>query len=161
MPDDPGVSNSPNSVTRAQDLVVVFLRWTWARAVLHNGWWLVTSVYLVVDAQLTAAQLVFVGTAQGITALVCEIPAGVLADTVSRKWSLVVSHVLMGTAMMATGLVTEFWAVVGTQMLWGLSWTFASGADVAWVTDELDRPEKISGVLVRSGRAQLTGAAAA
>ncbi|MFE2636277.1 MFS transporter [Streptomyces scopuliridis] len=154
------MSSGRNGVTRAPDLVVVFLRWTWARAVLHNGWWLVTSVYLVVDAQLTTAQLVFVGTAQGITALVCEIPAGVLADTVSRKWSLVVSHVLMGTAMMATGLVTEFWAVVGTQMLWGLSWTFASGADVAWVTDELARPEKISAVLVRSGRAQLTGAAA-
>jgi hypothetical protein len=45
-------------------------------------------------------------------------------------------------------------------MLWGLSWTFASGADVAWVTDELDDPARISGVLMRWGRAQLTGAAA-
>ncbi|MFD5034687.1 MFS transporter [Streptomyces sp. NPDC058405] len=129
------------------------------RALLHNGWWLIASVYLVVDAHLTAAQLVLVGAAQRITALVFEVPAGVLADTVSRKWSLVVSHGLMGTAMMATALVTDFWAVVATQMLWGLSWTFASGADVAWVTDELAQSENISAVLVRSGRAQLTGAA--
>jgi hypothetical protein len=44
-------------------------------------------------------------------------------------------------------------------MLWGLSWTFASGADVAWLTDELDRPAGVAPVLARAARAQLTGAA--
>jgi MFS family permease len=142
------------------DIVAVYLRWIWWRAVLHNGWWLVTSIYLVVDAGLSPSQLVLIGVGQGVVALVFEIPAGVVADTISRKWSLVVSHVLMGTAMLATGLVTDFGPLVATQMLWGLSWTFASGADVAWVTDELDEPARISSVLMRSGRAQLTGAAA-
>ena len=143
-----------------KDMVAVFLRWTWWRAVLHRGWWLVTSVYLVVDADLSASQLVLIGVAQGAIALVFEVPAGVVADTISRKWSLVVSHVVMGSAMIATGLVTDFGPLVATQMLWGLSWTFASGADVAWITDELDEPGRISVVLMRSGRAQLTGSAA-
>jgi hypothetical protein len=147
-------------VSGGLDLVAVFLRWIWWRAVLHNGWWLVASVYLVVDADLSPSQLVLIGVGQGVIALVFEVPAGVLADTISRKWSLVVSHVLMGTAMIATGLVTDFGLLVATQMLWGLSWTFASGADVAWITDELDQPARISVVLMRSGRAQLTGAAA-
>jgi MFS family permease len=142
------------------DLVAVFLRWIWWRAVLHNGWWLVTSVYLVVDADLSPSQLVLIAVAQGVTALVFEVPAGVVADTISRKWALVVSHALMGAAMIVTGLVTDFGPLVATQMLWGLSWTFASGADVAWITDELDEPARISVVLMRSGRAQLTGAAA-
>jgi MFS family permease len=141
-------------------LVAVFLRWIWWRAALHNGWWLVTSVYLVVDADLSPSQLVLIGGAQGMIALAFEVPAGVVADTISRKWSLVVSQVLMGAAMIATGLVTDFGPLVATQMLWGLSWTFASGADVAWITDELDEPARISLVLIRSGRAQLTGAAA-
>jgi MFS family permease len=117
-------------------------------------------VYLVVDADLSPAQLVLIGAAQGAVALVFEVPAGVVADTISRKWSLVVSHALMGTAMIATGLVTDFGALVATQVLWGLSWTFASGAEVAWITDELDEPARISAVLMRWGRAQLTGAAA-
>jgi MFS family permease len=147
-------------VSGGPDLVAVFSRWIWWRAVLHNGWWLVTSVYLVVDADLSPSQLVLIGAAQGVVALVFEVPAGVVADVISRKWSLVVSHVLMGTAMIATGLVTDFGPLVATQMLWGLSWTFASGADVAWITDELDQPARISVVLMRSGRAQLTGAAA-
>jgi Major Facilitator Superfamily len=143
-----------------QELVSVFLRWNWWRAVLHRGWWLVASVYLVVDAGLSASQLVLIGVAQGGVALLFEVPAGVVADTISRKWSLVVSQALMGSSMIATGLVTDFPSLVATQMLWGFSWNFASGADVAWVTDELDQPAIISAVLMRSGRAQLTGAAA-
>ena len=137
----------------------VFIRWTWLRAVLHNGWWLVTSVYLVVDAALSPAQLVLIGSVQGVFSLVFEVPAGVVADTISRKWSLVVSQVLMGTAMLATGLVTAFPALLATQVLWGVSWTFASGSDVALITDELDDPGRINLVLARAARAQLTGAA--
>ncbi|MFI5693223.1 MFS transporter [Kribbella sp. NPDC051586] len=137
----------------------VFIRWTWMRAVLHNGWWLVTSVYLVVDAGLPPAELVLIGSVQSAFALVFEVPAGVIADTISRKWSLVISQVLMGTAMLATGLVQSFPALLATQVLWGISWTFASGSDVALITDELDRPDRINLVLARAARAQLSGAA--
>ena len=138
----------------------VFVRWTWWRAALHRGWWLVTSVYLIADAHLSAAQLVLIGVGQAAVALLFEVPAGVVADAVSRKWSLVISHVLMGSAMIATGLVTGFGALLATQMVWGLAWTFASGADVAWITDELDDPAQTTLVLMRYGRAQLTGAVA-
>jgi len=113
---------------------------------------------LVANAGLSPSQLVYVGVAQGIISLISEVPAGVVADTMSRKWSIVISHVLMGTAMLTTGLVTDFTAILGTQMLWGLSWTFASGADVAWVTDELHQPERIKRVLTKAARAQLSGA---
>ncbi|MGH7339742.1 MAG: MFS transporter, partial [Candidatus Rokuibacteriota bacterium] len=66
----------------------------------------------------------------------------------------------MGTAMLVTGLVTAFPALLATQMLWGLSWTFSTGADVAWLTDELDRPERVAGVLTRAARYEQVGAAA-
>ena len=136
------------------------MRWAWCRAALHRGWWVVTSVYLVADARLSASELVLVGVGQAVVALVFEVPAGVLADAFSRKWSLVVSHLLMGTAMMATGLVGEFVPLVVTQMVWGVSWTFASGADVAWISDELGEPARVSVVLLRSEQAQLTGTVA-
>jgi hypothetical protein len=63
----------------------------------------------------------------------------------------------MGAAMLCTGLVSGFVPLVATQMLWGLSWTFASGADVARISDELDDPARVPVVLVRAGQAQLTG----
>lgn len=141
------------------DLTAVFLRWTGMRAVLHRGYWLVASLYLVVDAHLSAFQLVFLGTAQGIVSLVSEVPAGVVADTISRKWALVIAHTLVGVSMAVTGLVTAFPALVATQMVWGVGWTFASGADVAWVTDELARPDRIAGVLTARARWEQVGAA--
>jgi hypothetical protein len=59
--------------------------------------------------------------------------------------------------MLATGLVDDFLPLMATQMLWGLSWTFASGADVAWVSDELDDPARVPVVLIRAEQAQLLG----
>jgi MFS family permease len=136
----------------------VYLHWIAVRAVLHRGYWLVTSLYLVLDAGLSPFELVFLGTAQGIVALVIEVPAGIVADTISRKWALVISHALIGSSMVITGLVTSFPALVATQILWGIGWSFASGADVAWVTDELERPDQIGRVLAAAARWEQLGA---
>jgi predicted MFS family arabinose efflux permease len=141
------------------DVATVFLRWAGLRAVLHRGYWLVASLYLVVDAGLSPFQLVFLGTAQGIISLLTEVPAGVVADTISRKWSLIIAQVLIGASMVATGLVASFPALVATQMVWGVGWTFASGADVAWVTDEIGQPERAAWVLAAQARWQQIGSA--
>jgi len=138
----------------------MFLRWAWMRSALARGWWVVTSVYLVVVADLTALELVLLGTFQGVTVVLAEVPAGVLADTVSRKWTLVAAHAVMGSGMALTGLVTAFPALVVSQALWGLGWALSSGADVAWATDELDRPDLIDRVLANRARREVVGAAA-
>lgn len=138
----------------------MYVRWKGLFASLHRGYWLVASLYLVLDARLSAYQLVMVGVVQGVAALICEIPAGVVADTFSRKWSLVVAHLLMGTAIVVTGTVTAYPALVATQALWGIAWTFVSGADVAWVTDELADPTRIDRVLTAAARGEALGAAA-
>jgi MFS family permease len=142
-----------------EDIAVAFLRWTALRAVLHRGYWLVTSLYLVLVADLSAFELVLLGTVMGITMLLAEVPTGVMADTISRKWSLVVGHVLMGLGMLMTGLVTDAPLILATQVLWGLGWAFSSGADVAWITDELAQPERIARVLTRRARWELAGTA--
>ena len=144
---------------RGDELVTLFLGWIGVRAVLHNGWWLVTSLYMVLDAQLPPAQLLVIAAAQGVAAMIFEVPAGVLADAVSRKWAIVVAHPLMGAAMITTGLFPDFVPLLLAQVLWGISWTFSSGADIAWITDELDRPDRIHRVLTRQARWQLVGAA--
>lgn len=137
----------------------LYVRWLALRALFSRGWWLVTSLYLVVEANLSPFELVLIGTLQGISVLAMEIPTGVLADTISRKWSVVISHLLMGTGMLATGLVTDFWLLVLTQMLWGVAWTFTSGADVAWLTDELDDENRTAQVLTRGARYEQVGSA--
>jgi MFS family permease len=141
-------------------VVTAYLRWALVRAALARGWWLCTAVYLVVDAGLSSSQLILIGVFQGLTVVAAEVPAGVLADSVSRRLTLVVAHVVMGTGMAITGGVTSFAALVLSQCSWGLGWALSSGADVAWVTDELDRPDLIDRVLVGQGRRELWGTGA-
>jgi MFS family permease len=144
---------------RPSEVATLFLRWTFMRAIFHRGWWLVTSLYLVVQAELSPLQLVFLGTAQSLIGMAFEIPTGVVADTLSRKWSIVIAHAVMGGSMVITGLVTAFPALVLTQMLWGLAWTFSSGADVAWLTDECEQPKDVARVLTAAARWEQVGAA--
>lgn len=143
-----------------RSVATTYIVWTCLRAVFHRGWWLAASLYLVLEAGLSPVQLVLLGTAQGLTVLAFEIPAGLVADNYSRKWSIVVSHVLMGSGMLVTGLVTSFPALVIAQMLWGLAWTFSSGADVAWLSDELDQPDDTGRLLGRAAGWGQVGAAA-
>lgn len=138
-------------------LITAYLRWAFIRAALARGWWLTTAVYLVTVADLSPAQLVLIGVFQGLTVVLAEVPAGVLADTISRRLALVVGHVVMGTGMALTGFVTEYPLIVVSQCLWGLGWAISSGADVAWITDELDRPDVIDRVLTAQGRYDLLG----
>ena len=116
-----------------RDIAALYLRWTWLRAVFHRGWWLSTSLYLVVVADLSASQLLFYGAVLALTMLLAEVPTGVMADAISRKRSLVLAHLVMGSGMLMMGFVTAFWLILVTQVLWGLGWTFSTGADVAWL----------------------------
>ena len=62
--------------------------------------------------------------------------------------------------MVLMGLTTDFSLILVSQFFWALGWTFSSGADVAWITDELDEPERISRVLIQRARWEQAGAAA-
>jgi MFS family permease len=142
------------------DVAATFLRWTWMRAVFHRGYGLVSGLYFVVHDRLSASQLLFLGTVFAVTLTLSDIPAGVWSDAFSRKWPLVIGHGFLAAGMMLTGVVTAFPLILASQVLWGLGWAFSGGADVAWLTDELDAPGRIDRVLTARGRRDLTGGAA-
>jgi MFS transporter, DHA3 family, tetracycline resistance protein len=136
-----------------------FLRWTFLRAVFHRGYVLASGLYFVVAAHLSAAQLVLLGAVMALTLLLSDIPAGVWSDAFSRKWPLVIGHGFLAAGMMLTGAVTTFGWLLVTQVLWGLGWAFSSGADVAWLTDELAQPSRIDRTLTARARWELAGGA--
>ena len=70
-----------------------------------------------------------------------EIPTGVVADTYSRRLSLIIGYLGMGAAWLLVGVVSEPWAVIVLWAFWGISYTFTSGAYQAWITDEVGRRE--------------------
>jgi MFS family permease len=140
-----------------RETATTFLRWTSMRAAFHRGYVLVSSLYFVVNAHLSAFQLLVLGAVMAVTMVLSDIPSGVWSDAFSRKWPLVIGHGFLAAGMVMTGLVTAFQLLLVTQVLWALGWAFSTGADVAWVTDELDRPDRIARVLTARARWDLLG----
>src|SRR5262245_8683629 len=97
----------------------------------------VYSVFVVLTLDLDPFRLLLLGTILEGTYLVFEIPTGVIADTVSRRLSVVIGLIGSGVAFTVLGLSHGFAMAALSQFLWGFFATFQSGADVAWLTDEL------------------------
>lgn len=94
-------------------------------------------IYQVTVVGLDAFQLVLVGTVLELTVFLFEVPTGILADRKSRRLSIIIGTALIGLGFIIEGLFPLFGAVLLAQVIWGLGATFSSGADSAWITDEV------------------------
>jgi MFS family permease len=144
-------------IPHGHDVAVTFSWWLGLRGMLNRSYVLTSGLYFVVTAHLSASQLVLLGTSTSLTLLLADIPTGVWADSISRKWSLVLGQLVLAAAMVLTGLVTAFSLLVLSQVLWGVGWALLNGADVAWLNDELNDPHQIARVLAASARWGVTG----
>jgi DHA3 family tetracycline resistance protein-like MFS transporter len=112
----------------------------------------VYAFFTVLTLGLTPLQLVLLGTILEGTYLLCEIPTGVVADTISRRLSVVIGLVGSGLAFAVLGFSHSFAMAAVSQVLWGLFASFQSGADVAWLTDEVgeeaSRPHYLRGTQI-------------
>ena len=99
--------------------------------------WTVAPVFFVRELHMSPLQLVLVGTALEIAYFVFEVPTGVVADTYSRRLSTILGVFGIGLAFVFTGLAPSVGIVLGAAALMGFAWTFKSGAEDAWITDEV------------------------
>lgn len=110
---------------------------------------------LVDDLRLEPYQLALLGTALELSGIIGEIPTGAVADLISRRLSIIASFVIMGPILALAGVFESFWLIALTQVGWGLAWTLHSGADVAWLTDELRNPKRVDRLLISRAKVQL------
>ncbi len=96
-----------------------------------------SAVYQFQMAGLNPFQLVLVGTALEISAFTFEIPTGVVADIVSRRLSIIIGYALIGAGLFFEGVFPLFGPILLAQVIWGLGYTFTSGATDAWLAGEL------------------------
>lgn len=94
-----------------------------------------SALYMIETAHLGALELVLVGTALEVSALVFEVPTGVVADAVSRRLSIVIGLALLGIGFLVW-TIPIFFVILLAQVVWGLGATFTSGATQAWIADE-------------------------
>jgi MFS family permease len=96
----------------------------------------VWAVYLVQDVGVNPLQLVLLGTVSEIAIFLFEVPTGVVADTYSRRLSIIVGMIMAGASLVLFGLVPVYWVIVVAAIIRGIAGTFMSGAWEAWITDE-------------------------
>jgi len=125
--------------------------------ILRMPTWVVMAVYLVQELHFSPLQLVLMGTAMEAAVFLFEIPTGVVADTYSRRLSLIVGYLGTGLAWLLVGVVSGPWAVIALWALWGFFYTFTSGAEQAWITDEVGM-ENVGTVFLRGARFGQAGA---
>ena len=109
------------------------------------------SLYQVTDARLTPLQLVLIGTALEVSGFVFEVPTGIIADVYSRKLSIIIGYILMGLGFILMGFYPAFFPILIAQVIWGLGYTFTSGAEEAWISDEIGE-EKANQLFLRATR---------
>jgi DHA3 family tetracycline resistance protein-like MFS transporter len=122
---------------RSKDPTFVYL-------VLHATWPLffavvaVTNlVYQVEVAHLDPLRLLLVGSVLELTCLVFQIPTGLFADAFSRRRAVAVGTVLVGAGFILEGSIPQFTSILIAQVIWGCGATLFSGAEDAWITDEV------------------------
>jgi len=115
--------------------VYLFIEFT--ASAFFSMMFVVTSLYEATVAGLTPVQLILVGTALEISAFVFEVPTGIVADVYSRRLSIIIGYVLMGMGFLVEGFFPAFLPILLAQIIWGLGYTFTSGATQAWISDEV------------------------
>nr|WP_204920102.1 MFS transporter [Microlunatus panaciterrae] len=127
---------------------------TAASTLLYALTFTVNLVYMVTVVGLDPLQMVLVGTVLEVTCFLFEIPTGIVADLHSRRLSILIGLVLIGCAFLLQGMVPTFAAMLAVQLIWGVGYTFTSGATEAWITDE-QGAEEMAPVFTRAQQISL------
>jgi MFS transporter, DHA3 family, tetracycline resistance protein len=99
--------------------------------------WTLAPVFFVRELHLSPLTLVLTGTALELGYFLFEVPTGIVADSYSRRLSIVIAQLVMGAGFVLTGVASGVGLVIAAAGLMGFGWTFKSGAEDAWLADEV------------------------
>lgn len=129
----------------------IYYAFTSSRAFCLQVVFTLNIIYYVSDAQLNPLELVLIGTIMELAVLLCEIPTGLVADLFGRKKSIIIGTIIIGGAHLLEGSIPSFTAIAIAAALWGMGWTFISGAETAWIADEIT-PEQLDYTLLNGAK---------
>lgn len=124
------------------------------------------AIYYIEELGLNPLQLILIGTALELTVILFESVTGVVADTYSRRISIIIATFVLGVAFILEGSIPFFTSIVTTgflsafafllvaECIRGIGETFLSGADQAWLTDEVGEAA-VPKIFVRTNQLRL------
>ena len=102
-----------------------------------NYVWLPVALLYFVDRGISVTQFMLLWSLFSVTVLAFEIPTGVLADRLSRKWSMVAGAVVATLALLVFLSTSNFVLLALGYVMFGLGNALTSGADSALLYDSL------------------------
>ncbi len=111
----------------------------WCAQILLRDFVLIYPVYAIYmqDNGITAAELGVLFTVWAGSALLFEVPSGVLADRYPRKTVLVVSGLIAALAFAVWIVLPTFWGFAAGFVVWALGSSLVSGTSEAYLHDWL------------------------
>jgi len=82
-------------------------------------------------------QIGIIAAAYDLGMVLFEVPTGAFADSVSRKTSVIMGYALAAAPFTLIYFFSDFYAILILWVLGAIGMTFVSGADEAWVIDNL------------------------
>jgi MFS transporter, DHA3 family, tetracycline resistance protein len=137
----------------------LFLFISGSHALLFTMMSFIHAIYRVEAAHLNPLQLVLLGTALEVVIFVFEVPTGIVADVYSRRLSIIIGYAVMGLAFLIQGSLPFFLPILLGEMIWGLGYTFISGAEDAWLADEIGE-ERLTHAYLRASQVGRIGSLA-
>ncbi|MCG1023681.1 MFS transporter [Sutcliffiella horikoshii] len=125
------------------------------------------AIYYIEELGLNPLQLILIGTAIELTVILFESITGVVADTYSRRLSIIIATFILGAAFIfegsipylsgsavVAGVLSAFVLLLIAEFIRGIGETFLSGADQAWLTDEVGEGA-VAKIFVRANQLRL------
>src|SRR3990172_11659346 len=135
--------------------VSVFYILSGASSLANAMMFIALSVYYVTVVHMDPLQLVLVGTVLEATYLFFEVPTGVVADTYSRRLSVIIGMFVLSAAWLLEGALPFFAAILAAEAVRAVGEAFTSGATHAWLADEVGE-ENVGPIFLRSGQVYRT-----
>lgn len=112
---------------------------------LLNGWtqfafhvtFTTAAVYAIVEAGLNPFQLLLIGAVLEGSVLIAEVPTGIVADAYSRRRSVIIGYAILALGFFVWGADARLETILIAQVLWAVGFAFTSGAQEAWIADEV------------------------
>ncbi len=136
---------------RRLDAYTVYLLLTGTSTFAFAAAFTTSAFYRYEEASLDPLQLVLLGTALEASIFLFEIPTGIVADLFSRRLSVIIGYTLIGLGIILEGSCQLFATILLAQVVWGIGYTFISGAEDAWLADELGE-ERLTAIYLRGSQ---------
>lgn len=136
---------------RNRDASFIYIMLSAAQSLFYAIFLPVELVYLIEVAGFNPLQIVLVGTLRQAMNFLFQVPSGILSDIYSRRVAVILGILLIGAGYLIEGLSSTLTIIFAAQVFIGLGNTLMTGADTAWIADEVGS-ERVGPLYIRAAQ---------